>query len=125
MNRWTCLRGHGVFETAALASKRGELACPVCLSGGTLTTSTLRSSELCEFPIHSARRVSALPWEMIQPHGRRLMLNFGSTLSEMVLRGGLSPCEAVAVLRDEPWVALSQAEAETALEGLIADWRAR
>ncbi len=86
-------------------------------------TSTLRAGTIRVFPIHSSMRVTGLPWAMIQPCGRRLMLNFGSTLSDMVLRGGLSVCEAVAVLNDEPFTLLTQQQAEDDLAKRIAEWR--
>ena len=122
MNRWVCLRGHGTFDQEQLASKGGEMTCPRCLAGGsTILTSTLKAGEMHTFPIHSSTRVTELPWALIQPCWRRLMLNFGSSLSDMVLRGGLSASEAVAVLEDQPFIILTQLEAELYLVQRIAE----
>jgi hypothetical protein len=47
--------------------------------------------------------VRALPWDMIAPHAERAMKNHQQTLERLAERGGLSACEAVAVLDDRPW----------------------
>lgn len=44
-----------------------------------------------------------IPWAMIASHERQADRNHGQTLRRLHDRGGLSWCEALAVLEDRPW----------------------
>lgn len=44
-----------------------------------------------------------VPWDLVAPHETQAMKNHGQTLERMSERGGLSPDELAAVLRDRRW----------------------
>lgn len=56
-----------------------------------------------KFPIMHGGGVTSIPWDLIAPHETRAGLNHRQTLEHLANRGGLSPCEAVAVLEDRRW----------------------
>jgi hypothetical protein len=46
-----------------------------------------------------------VPLRLVAQHERQAMRNHGGqSLAELARRGGLAPCELVAVLEDRPWV---------------------
>ena len=48
---------------------------------------------------------SAIPWSMIEPHNATAKANHGGQdLEQLARRGGVSACEALAILDDRPWV---------------------
>lgn len=61
------------------------------------------------FPIQS-HVLPSIPWAMIEPHAKQALENHGQDLSRLAERGGLSPAEAVAILKDReytgPWFIL-------------------
>ncbi len=46
---------------------------------------------------------NAIPWEIIAPHEAQAQRNHSQSLQRLAERGGLSPCEAVAVIEDEDY----------------------
>jgi hypothetical protein len=44
------------------------------------------------------KALKAIPWSLIEPHERQAERNQSQTLKRLAERGGLSPCEAVAVI---------------------------
>ena len=59
-----------------------------------------------QFPIMGEKVASVLgfiPWDVIASHDQQAQWNHSQTLQRLRHRGGLSPCEAVAVLEDRPW----------------------
>lgn len=47
---------------------------------------------------------TSIPWDMIAPHEKQAMANHGGqSLERLAQRGGLSACEALAVLEDRIW----------------------
>lgn len=65
-----------------------------------------------KFPLQLAReKTSSIPWEMIAPHERQAQRNHSQTLKRLAERGGLSPCEAVAVMLDRRWEAMEEQDA--------------
>ena len=47
---------------------------------------------------------TSVPWLLLEPHEQQAMSNHGGqTLKVLASRGGLSPCEALAVVLDRPW----------------------
>lgn len=64
-----------------------------------------------DFPIMGHTRAHTLgydaftiPWAMLAPHEPQAMRNHcGQSLQRLAERGGLSPCEALAVLDDRRW----------------------
>lgn len=45
-------------------------------------------------------QMNSIPWSAIAPHERYALLNHDQSLEKLAMRGGLSPCEAVAILED-------------------------
>lgn len=74
-------------------------------------------------PLRSAgvddRSILPLPWDIIAPHAQRAFLNHGQSLEPLASRGGLSPCEAVAILEDRPWHRMDQTAAIERLAELV------
>lgn len=68
------------------------------------------------FPIQGG---PSIPWSLIEPHEAQAKRNHDQTLQRLAERGGLSPCEAVAVLEDRPWERMEAREALTRLKVLI------
>ena len=59
-------------------------------------------------------------WSLVAPHAKQAMTNHGQTLERLDERGGLSPCELVAVLEDRKWKPMPTAEAVGRVLLLIA-----
>lgn len=64
--------------------------------------------------------VFAVPWEIIASHERQAIRNHSQTLERLSERGGLSRCEAVAILEDRPWHRMKEPTANARLLQLIA-----
>lgn len=45
----------------------------------------------------------SVPWEKLEPHEAQAQRNHSQSLKRLAERGGLSACEAIAVLEDRPW----------------------
>jgi hypothetical protein len=60
-----------------------------------------------------------LPWSIIEPHRQQAMKNHGQTLERLRERGGLGPCEAVAILEDRRWHRMDAADAFRRLAELV------
>jgi hypothetical protein len=54
---------------------------------------------------------TALPMALFAPHEDQAQRNHGQTLKELAGRGGLSACEAVAILEDRDWRSMMHAVA--------------
>lgn len=67
-----------------------------------------------KFPIQviSTHKREYIPWSIIQPHEQQAMHNHGQTLKRLAERGGLSYCEALAVIEDRQWRRMDEAEAK-------------
>lgn len=65
----------------------------------------------------------AVPWAFVAPHERQAQRNHYQTLDRLAQRGGLSPCELVAVLEDRPWRAMPLDAAEDRVRELLAAWK--
>ena len=64
-----------------------------------------------EFPILKSNG-ETIPWESIASHKAQALINHGQSLEKLVSRGGLSWCEALAILRDSKFIAMSEEEAK-------------
>lgn len=64
--------------------------------------------------------VVGIPWEMIEPHEKQAYSNHSQTLERLAERGGLSPCEAVAILEDRRWHKMDQEKANAILASKVA-----
>ena len=66
--------------------------------------------------------ILSVPWTMMAGHAERAMLNHGQTLVRLAERGGLSACEAVAVLQDRKWTSMPDGEDYKELADLVLAW---
>ena len=66
--------------------------------------------------------VLGVPWAMIEPHAKQAYSNHSQTLERLAERGGLSPCEAIAILNDQPWRKMDQNNANAILASKITLW---
>lgn len=48
-------------------------------------------------------QMNSIPWELIAPHEKQALRNHAQNLEKLAYRGGLSPCEAVAILEDKDY----------------------
>jgi rubrerythrin len=55
---------------------------------------------------------ASIPWALIAPHEARARTNHDQTLERLAERGGLSACEAIAVLDERRWRTMSSPDAE-------------
>ncbi len=60
---------------------------------------------------------------MIAVHEQQALRNHSETVARLAERGGLSACEAVAVLEDRPWHSMRRIEAHAQLLKMIANWQ--
>ena len=58
---------------------------------------------MSEFPIQHCREFASIPWKLLAPHASQARRNHSQTLEELAQRGGLSACEAVAVIEGRGW----------------------
>lgn len=61
----------------------------------------------------------AIPWVVIAPCERQANNNHHQTLERLAERGGLSACEAVAVLESRKWYQMSDSEALDRLAEIV------
>lgn len=71
-----------------------------------------------EFPILKSNGAT-IPWESIAPHEAQALKNHGQSLERLASRGGLSWCEALAVLRDSKFIAMPEEEAKEKVLALL------
>lgn len=62
------------------------------------------------------------PWAIVAKHEKQADRNHGQTLRRLAERGGLAPCELVAVLEDRAWHRMKDEDAWRAIyKHVIAD----
>ena len=71
-----------------------------------------------EFPILKSNG-ETIPWESIAPHEEQALRNHGQSLEKLASRGGLSWCEALAVLCDSKFIAMPEEEAKEKVLALL------
>jgi hypothetical protein len=62
----------------------------------------------------------SVPWSFVAPHEEQARRNHDQSLRRLAERGGLSPCELLAVVEDRRWRAMPEVDAARALIGLLA-----
>ena len=80
-------------------------------------------SERDGFPIMGrpgATRLGTIPWAVIELHSASAQRNHSQTVLRLAERGGLSPCEAVAVLEDRSWHRMEWDDAVAQLQRLTS-----
>lgn len=75
------------------------------------------------FPImdSSVFQGETIPWNALAPHEHQALENHDQTLQVLARRGGLSWCEAAAILEDRPWHRMPDAEAKAAVLRICAE----
>lgn len=63
--------------------------------------------------------IIAVPWAVMQPHEAQAQRNHGQSLARLAERGGLSACEAVAILEDRRHQRMGLAVANERLRELV------
>ena len=71
------------------------------------------------FPIKHDAMLTAIPWEAIQPHAAQALVNHRESLETLAERGGLTPCEALAVIEGRPWERMGFTEARMRLTDYV------
>lgn len=99
-------------RTVALDSAREGLARLHELSGAHV--SLARPPNVGEAP--------AIPFDMLLTHEGQAQANHNLSLRYLADHGGLSECEAVAVLEDRPWAPMPPEEARAKLATLVKAW---
>lgn len=66
--------------------------------------------------------VIALPWPMMEPHEAQAERNHSQSIARLAERGGLSACEACAVLEDRGYRRMHPFEAHNRLKDLFQEW---
>lgn len=56
-----------------------------------------------------------VPWSLLEAHEKQALRNHDQSLQRLAERGGLSPCEMVAVIEDRQWHRMPNAEALAAI----------
>ena len=75
-----------------------------------------------DFPIMGDPERTSIPWVLIAPHQQQAYCNHGQSLLRLAQRGGLAPCEAVAVLEGRKWRHMRTSEASKRLGELLKAW---
>lgn len=66
--------------------------------------------------------VIGIPWTLIAQHESQCLRNHSQTPQQLHNRGGLSSCEAVAVLEDRPWSPMDEVVAQDRLMEIVNDY---
>lgn len=54
---------------------------------------------------------SSVPWDLVEIGREQAQKNHYQTLERLAERGGLSPCEMIAVIENRPWKSMTAADA--------------
>lgn len=65
-----------------------------------------------------------VPMFHFRAHAEQARINHGQTLDRLAERGGLSPCEAIAILEDRKWEKIGLGAAHALLGAMVADLNA-
>lgn len=57
-----------------------------------------------------------IPWAMVTPHNAQAKINHNQDLAKLQSRGGVSYCEALAILDDRKWKTMETYEAYNELK---------
>ena len=71
------------------------------------------------------QRVLGIPelidWDFVEPHREQAMRNHDQSLERLAERGGLTPCELLAVLENRKWQAMSDVAAANRLKAILKE----
>lgn len=68
---------------------------------------------------------ASVPRGLVEEHRRQAAVNHYQDLDTLARRGGLAPCELLAVLENRRWFAVSAEEALARLQQLVNDYQRR
>lgn len=76
------------------------------------------------FPIRQDDEIKTVPWAMLEEHRAQARANHGGRELEdiAIYKGGLTPCEAVAILEDREWERMPFTGATLRLRELVDEW---
>lgn len=75
-------------------------------------------------PITGSILMGEVPFAMLVPHEAQARANHGQSLGQLAERGGLSCCEALAILEDRRWSWMGETDAARDLINKVREWRA-
>jgi hypothetical protein len=67
----------------------------------------------------------SVPWDFIKPYESQAIRNHEQNLETLAKRGGLAPCEMIAVIEGRRWKKMPLTESISRLNDLVAKWEAR
>lgn len=68
-----------------------------------------------QFPIMHDDALHSIPWDVIEPHEAQAYANHRQTLKQLAARGGLTPCEVLAIVEGRKWNRMPFGEARQKL----------
>lgn len=72
-----------------------------------------------QFPIRHDDQLTSIPWDTIAPHEVQALRNHHRSLASLAERGGLTPCEALAVIEGRPWERMAFTDARRRLADYV------
>jgi hypothetical protein len=72
----------------------------------------------------AARAIAAgtprdVPWSLLAPHEQRALDNHDQTLERLAERGGLAPCEMLAIIENRRWRSMPLEDAIDLLKAVV------
>jgi hypothetical protein len=117
---WAGLHIHEGEEGRTKAMEALDVARDMDVYRSKLTTGrNPHPSFLDGMPILFPKGCDSIPWDIIEPHAKQAERSHHQTLEELKKRGGLTVCEAVAILEDRAWHRMDAAEALYKLTEII------
>ena len=71
------------------------------------------------FPIKNDLEIKSIPWAVLKPHELQALRNHAQGLDRLASKGGVTPCEAVAIIEGRPWHRMPFGEARDTLMGYV------
>ena len=71
------------------------------------------------FPIKNDLEIKSIPWAVLKPHEIQALRNHAQGLDRLASKGGVTPCEAVAIIEGRPWHRMPFSEARDTLMGYV------
>ena len=71
------------------------------------------------FPIKNDLEIKSIPWAVLKPHELQALRNHAQGLDRLASKGGVTPCEAVAIIEGRPWHRMPFGEARDTLMGHV------
>ena len=71
------------------------------------------------FPIKNDLEIKSIPWAVLKPHELQALRNHAQGLDRLASKGGVTPCEAVAIIEGRPWHRMPFGEARDTLKGYV------